>query len=119
MSKESAAVEIRTELENQSLNGQKNEQERYQLVSVIRYEGKEVGCIESDCYLEAGAKIEVMKKIHISQPHLWSPENPALYEVESILLRQNQEIDRCETEFGIRWFYFSAKTWLLFKRLTL
>ena len=33
----------------------------------------------------------------------------ALYEVESILLRQNQEIDRCETEFGIRWFYFSAK----------
>lgn len=109
VSKESAAVEIRTELENQSLNGQKNEQERYQLVSVIRYEGKEVGCIESDCYLEAGAKIEVMKKIHISQPHLWSPENPALYEVESILLRQNQEIDRCETEFGIRWFYFSAK----------
>ena len=52
---------------------------------MIRYEGKEVGCIESDCYLEAGAKIEVMKKNTYQPAALMDPENPALYEVESIL----------------------------------
>lgn len=50
-----------------------------------------------------------MQRIQIENPHLWSPENPELYEMESLLYENNQKIDRCITEFGIRWFHFSAR----------
>lgn len=81
-------------------------------MSIIRFQGKEIGRVEECCSLENTEKIqktEVLQRIQIENPHLWSPENPELYEMESLLYENNQKIDRCITEFGIRWFHFSAR----------
>ena len=111
ISRERAVIEIRTEVENQLLYDTKNTDTEYQLVSIIRFQGKEIGKAEENCFTENKGKLqktEVLQRIQTENPHLWSPENPELYELESLLYEKDQLIDRCITEFGIRWFHFSA-----------
>ncbi|MEH0158047.1 glycoside hydrolase family 2 TIM barrel-domain containing protein [Limibacter armeniacum] len=46
----------------------------------------------------------------ITQPHLWSPEDPYLYTVETKLIEQKtgKVLDEVETSFGFRWFSIDA-----------
>lgn len=39
----------------------------------------------------------------IPDPRLWSPEDPALYQVETLVLVENEVSHRVETRFGLRW----------------
>ena len=39
----------------------------------------------------------------ISNPHLWSPENPYLYKIISEVIENNKVVDRTTTPYGIRW----------------
>jgi len=41
--------------------------------------------------------------LQITNPHLWSPENPYLYLVESELTEKDKVIDYITTRYGIRW----------------
>lgn len=44
----------------------------------------------------------------IASPHLWSPESPALYRAVTSLVVNGQSVDAYETEFGFRWFAWTA-----------
>ncbi|MEP7005063.1 MAG: glycoside hydrolase family 2 TIM barrel-domain containing protein [Sphingomonas bacterium] len=44
----------------------------------------------------------------ISNPKLWSPETPTLYRAVTTLSVDGRERDRFETEFGFRWFEWTA-----------
>ncbi|RZM20524.1 MAG: beta-galactosidase, partial [Sphingomonas sp.] len=44
----------------------------------------------------------------IPRPRLWSPENPALYRAITSVVVDGRERDRFETEFGFRWFAWTA-----------
>ncbi|MCI1647219.1 MAG: discoidin domain-containing protein [Bacteroides sp.] len=44
----------------------------------------------------------------ITNPHLWSPEQPTLYKAVSLLYKDGQLLDRYETTFGFRWFKWTA-----------
>ena len=44
----------------------------------------------------------------IARPHLWSPETPNLYHAVTSLIVGGQERDRYQTEFGFRWFEWTA-----------
>ncbi|MBY8827401.1 discoidin domain-containing protein [Hephaestia sp. CMS5P-6] len=44
----------------------------------------------------------------IAHPHLWSPDTPTLYRVKTRLLVGGNERDRYQTEFGFRWFKWTA-----------
>ena len=44
----------------------------------------------------------------IARPRLWSPETPALYRAVTTLRVAGRERDRFETEFGFRWFEWTA-----------
>ena len=44
----------------------------------------------------------------IAHPRLWSPETPVLYRTVTTLSAAGRERDRFETEFGFRWFAWTA-----------
>lgn len=44
----------------------------------------------------------------IANPALWSPETPVLYRAVTRLVVGGRVKDRCETEFGFRWFEWTA-----------
>ncbi len=44
----------------------------------------------------------------IASPRLWSPESPTLYRAITSLVVNGRERDRYETEFGFRWFEWTA-----------
>jgi len=44
----------------------------------------------------------------LAKPLLWSPETPRLYRVRTRLIVDGKERDRFETEFGFRWFSWTA-----------
>jgi hypothetical protein len=45
----------------------------------------------------------------IPHPRLWSPESPVLYRAETSLLESGRTSDRYSTEFGFRWFKWTAE----------
>jgi beta-galactosidase len=45
----------------------------------------------------------------IPQPHLWSPDDPYLYQVRTIVREGDRELDRVETPFGFRWVSFDKE----------
>ncbi|RZF66312.1 beta-galactosidase [Sphingomonas populi] len=44
----------------------------------------------------------------IARPRLWSPETPALYHAATTLIVGGRARDRFDTEFGFRWFKWTA-----------
>ncbi|HEY5915490.1 MAG TPA: glycoside hydrolase family 2 TIM barrel-domain containing protein [Verrucomicrobiae bacterium] len=42
----------------------------------------------------------------IARPHLWSPDDPYLYQVHTVLHESGSEIDHVQTAFGFRWVRF-------------
>ena len=42
----------------------------------------------------------------ISNPQLWSPDNPHLYHVETTIIKGKQVIDRQQERIGLRWYSF-------------
>lgn len=48
------------------------------------------------------------QELHVSQPELWSIENPYLYKVMTRISSQGIETDRYETSFGIRSIEFTS-----------
>ncbi len=59
--------------------------------------------------LDAGAlgTVSQLSKPIIS-PSLWSPETPVLYKAVTTVLANGRAVDRYETEFGFRWFEWTA-----------
>lgn len=103
VSGERAAVEIATEVENDE------EQEACcRLLSIIRYEEQEVARAEGELTVEAGETEVLRQSVTVLQPKLWSPETPRLYQVETLVYTDGRLRDRYETDFGIRWFAFTA-----------
>ena len=51
----------------------------------------------------------IISETQISNPILWSVENPKQYRVQTQIFQNNKVIDRYETKFGIRSFHFDAE----------
>ncbi|WP_396600616.1 glycoside hydrolase family 2 TIM barrel-domain containing protein [Algibacter sp. R77976] len=53
---------------------------------------------------------DVFSEFSISNPNLWSPENPYLYKlVSEIVDKKGNVLDKVENPVGFRWFSFDAK----------
>ena len=102
-SRERALVEVQTEVENLTAQNRP-----FRLSSVVKYQGEAVAQAESRGEAAPGKRI-----LHPAAggacPHLWSPESPELYTLETTLSVEGQEPERQETTFGVRWFAFTAK----------
>ena len=51
----------------------------------------------------------VQKSEPIVRPRLWSPDDPYLYQVNTLVRENNQEVDRVSNRLGVRWFKFDKE----------
>ncbi|MBN2697903.1 MAG: DUF4982 domain-containing protein [Bacteroidales bacterium] len=106
VSDESAVVKVSTEIINR--NG---EHVDATLTSTIRDAGGRRIAESSDDYpLEADGKTKAVQKLTVTDPLLWSTEDPTLYCLVTEIHSAGRLVDRVETPFGIRDFVFDAET---------
>lgn len=74
----------------------------------IKIKGKEIQ-EETKIKIEANDTIDVEQAISISQPRLWSLEDPYRYFIKTTLKIGNEVVDNYSTPFGIRTIHFDAK----------
>lgn len=58
--------------------------------------------------LEPFSQMMIEQTLNVSNPALWSPENPVLYKLKQDMKENTQVVDQCETMFGLRYFSFDA-----------
>ena len=71
--------------------------------------GKKVKQTSSRVMLNAGESVMVKQKMQVSNPHLWSPDSPYLYRVESRVTEGKLALDGGVTRVGIRKAEFKDK----------
>lgn len=103
----SAKVNLKGIIENTS-----NIQRQIKITSVL-YDANntEITRMNLDLKLKANSKKEFNQLSNvISNPKLWSPENPYLYKVVSTISDQKtkQQLDLFSAPVGLRWFEFTA-----------
>jgi beta-galactosidase len=105
VSKESATVNVQTEVVNDS--------EAAKSVTVRTHiedaSGETVARMESTQTIAAGAT-DVFDQTSeaVANPNLWSPEHPNLYSVKTVVLDGDKPVDEYTSPLGFRWFKFTA-----------
>jgi beta-galactosidase len=99
----SATAWIQVQLENQS-----NSTEHAQVVTTLRdREGKPVAIDRTEPFvMGANLQHELTRSLEIAAPHLWSPEDPYLYELEACVVMAGNTVDCFRTTTGIRYLHF-------------
>ena len=103
VSESEATVSIDTKIQNQSSSTQKVMLE----TTILDKLGNNVGGKSSLQTVEADNGGTFKQLIKISNPKLWSLENPTIYRVVSKVLINGNNVDVKETPFGIRTFKFT------------
>ncbi|MBN2163273.1 MAG: carbohydrate-binding protein [Pontiellaceae bacterium] len=71
--------------------------------------GTQVSSGSANATISAGASVPVTLNMSaVSNPDLWSPEDPTLYTLEVKLLQNGTAIDSITVQHGFRWFEFTA-----------
>ncbi len=105
VSKESGTVNVKTEVINDSAAAK--------LVtvktSVLDATGRTVAQMKSTQMLAAGVtNVFDQTSAPVPNPKLWSPEQPNLYSVKTLVLDGNRPVDDYTSPLGFRWFKFTA-----------
>lgn len=105
VAKEKATVSIKANLTNKG-----NTNQQAQLLQILYdKQGNEVARDLTKVSLAAGSTAMVKSKdLKINHPHLWSPEDPYLYQLKSQLVVNGDLIDEQINNVGFRWFSFDA-----------
>ncbi len=103
VSKKTAKIAMDTEICNEA-----EDAAQCRLVSRILREGEEIGKVCSALDVSSGDTEIVSQEYTLCRPELWHPDHPNLYVLKSEIWEGDMLTDSCETEFGIRWFSFSA-----------
>jgi len=93
-----ASIKVCTEVQN----AYPQPQECILLTQVIDPKGKTAAETRSVRLLRAGEHSRFEEQIEISRPELWSPDQPNLYTVRSLVRTPERLCDIYETPFGIR-----------------
>jgi len=104
VSKESATVEIKTRIENET-----DASEQVNLMtSIVDKDNKVVKIIETSQEIQGNSEYEFVQRTEIKNPNLWSPDSPYLYGVYTTVKDGKRIVDNYETPLGIRQFHFDA-----------
>ena len=105
VSKESGTVNVKTEVVNESAAAKSVTLK----TSVLDAKGKTGAQIESTQTIPANAtNVFDQTSAPIANPKLWSPENPNLYSVKTVVLDGGKPVDDYTSPLGFRWFKFTA-----------
>jgi beta-galactosidase len=98
------SVRIRTWIQNQS-----SQPRNCGLQSIILdAEGREVARIDTEENVGPDAVKEIEQTAAIPSPHIWSPDDPHLYQLASNVFEGGKTTDRYVTTFGIRFMGHDA-----------
>ncbi|WP_430809499.1 MULTISPECIES: beta-galactosidase GalB [unclassified Carboxylicivirga] len=79
----------------------------YRLLSqIMDHKGTIVATAESDLKLDS-EQIIVEQEIEIQSPQLWEQDNPHLYQLKSIIIRDGTTVDTYNSTFGVRTIEYS------------
>jgi len=102
---DSATITIQTKVVNR-----RTETTRYTLTSaVLSPQGKSVAEISTQVEQPRWNEQEIIQKVQIANPQLWSLEGPQLYTLVTTILKDGTVVDRVETKFGIRTIRIDAE----------
>jgi beta-galactosidase len=105
VSKESARVNVKTEVVNDS-GAARSVTVKTRLVDA---KGKPAGQMESTRMIAAGATHAFdQTSAPVANPKLWSPQHPNLYSVKTTVLDGSKPVDDYTSPLGFRWFKFTA-----------
>lgn len=106
VSEKQAVVQAESTVRNESSGTRK-----CSLLTEIRdHEGKVVATLRDEREIPSGKEgTFVQMSQPIANPHLWSPDDPYLYKVVTMVMENGQEVDRTETSLGIRWVKFDKE----------
>jgi hypothetical protein len=105
VSKESGTVNVKTEVVNDS----GREKSVTLKTRVVDAKGKTVAQMESTQTIAASApNVFDQTSAAVANPKLWSPENPNLYSVKTLVVDGNRPLDDYTSPLGFRWFKFTA-----------
>ena len=97
-SEKSATVQIITRVQNEG----KNDIMCTLSTIVLECDGSAVQTAETSRNIAAGGEYEFIQKVKITNPSLWSPDNPYLHKVRSTVIKQGKATDIYDTVFGVR-----------------
>ena len=101
-----ATVNVETSVENKNLNPSNCIVYAY----ITDRNGKFIGkTAEQKLTLKVNEKLTTKQKISVSNPRLWSLEDPYLYKVYAVVKENGKEIHREQARLGIRTIKFDAK----------
>ena len=105
VSAKKATVLVKTKLKNETSSTQSI------LVKTILWNknSKSVGNGQLKVELPANSEKEITQTINISNPLLWTPETPDLYQAQIQILKEKKILDDTKTNFGIRSIRFTAE----------
>jgi hypothetical protein len=105
VSKESATVDVRTEVENQSATSKNLALS----TDIFDPDGKCVAHLASEQEVGAGAAATVdQASPALPNPMLWNPDHPFLYTAVTTVYDGKKAVDDYRTNFGIRWIQWTA-----------
>lgn len=105
ISEKSAQVFVNTEVKN---NGKETENITLE-TSLVDAKGILIKDINTTIYLKPGESKTVIQQTTVSNPHLWSPDIPYLYRINSLVKKGNKALDGGTTRIGIRKAEFRGK----------
>lgn len=106
ITKDSAIVKVRTSIENDF-----DEEKQFILVNELYSSKNElVARAEAPAVLPGKEGQELEQQMTVLQPELWSPDQPTLYTLKTVIRDRETTFDEWDTNIGIRHFSFSADT---------
>ena len=106
VSEESASVNINVDIDNKDISDQKASC----IIELRDNTGKIAGTSENKSIeIKSNSNYIFKNTIRISNPVLWSPDNPYLYELSVKIKNKNNIWDEERLQIGIRTFYFSSE----------
>src|SRR3972149_3759564 len=104
VTEQSATVNIKIKIRNSE------QQDQHVTIKtvVVDKNGNNITDVSSEHSILQNEKFETHQNLIISEPILWSIENPNLYKAITIVEHNGKVCDAYETTFGIRSFYFDV-----------
>jgi beta-galactosidase len=109
VSAEQATVNIKIEVSN----NQESEIVVAGEVLIFSQDNKQLNLLSDSLTVGANSMVTLIASGTVSEPELWSIDQPYLYRAEVILKSDNIEVDRYHTTFGIRSLTYSAENGFL------
>lgn len=105
--KAAAVVQVKTEVGNTS-----NSAQAVTVRHTLAWQGRQVARVEQQLQLAAGERRHVSIPLQLTQPKLWSPTSPNLYQLETRVAAAGRE-DVVATRIGVRRLAFKGGKLLL------